>query len=161
MNNRELSDCRAKTKDLIIRSADQQSVGQQTVGQYDGSNKTDYQQKNNSIDLSYEIADKNVNNQRLTIYKEDEMTNNLDSLTKKYQQSQNVRNDPYDQLIETKDVLIENLKKEIIRLDRELVDRTIIYNEKIEQQRFEHKKELQKLRRECVKKIKESMMKKE
>jgi len=156
MNNRELSDCRTKTKDLIIRSADQQ-----TVGQYDGSNKTDYRQKNNSVDLSYSITDKNVNKQRLTIYKEDEMTNNLISLTKKYQQPQNVKNDPYDQLMETKDVLIEDLKKEIIRLDRELVDLTIIYNEKIEQQRFEHKKELQKLRREYVKKIKESMMKKE
>jgi hypothetical protein len=146
MNNRELSDGR--------------TADQQTVGHYDNSNKTDYMRKHDSVDLSYSITDKNVNNQRLTIYKEEELTNNLISLAKKYQQPRNVQNDPYDQLIETKDILIEDLKKEIIRLDRELVDRTIVYNEKIEQQRFEHKKELQKLRREYVKKIKESMMKK-
>lgn len=58
----------------------------------------------------------------------------------------NDKNDPFDSMIDemisAKNLIIDDQKKEILKLKRELVDLTLIYNTKIEQLKQEHKKEL-------------------
>ena len=45
-------------------------------------------------------------------------------------------------MIDAKNLIINDLKKEILKFKQNLVDLTIVYNTKIEQLKQEHKKEL-------------------
>ena len=91
------------------------------------------------------------------IKKDEDMLNDFNSLTKKYSQFQNntTKKDPYAEIINSKDVMIEDLKKQLQKSGQDLIDLTLLYNNKIESLRIEHKKELCILRSEYMKKLKD------
>ena len=71
----------------------------------------------------------------------------LVSIHHRSDQQNNVNeNDPFDsmmdEMIDAKNLIINDQKKEILKLKQNLVDLTLVYNTKIEQLKQEHKKEL-------------------
>jgi len=62
--------------------------------------------------------------------------------------------DPFIELVESKNDIINELKQEILRLKQEIVDLTLLYNLKIENLRQDHKKELYAQYKEFLKKLK-------
>ena len=84
----------------------------------------------------------------------------LNSLTKKYQQYNekiyDQMHDPYIELVESKDDRIEELKIKNDELKQELIDLSILYNEKIEQIRIDHRKELHSQHKEYLKQLKKN-----
>lgn len=74
-----------------------------------------------------------------------DLPSDIEKLSKKYihllQQPISI-SDPTQSIIESKNQLIQELQNEISILNQKIIDLTIHYNEKIEIQRMEHKKNL-------------------
>jgi hypothetical protein len=66
---------------------------------------------------------------------------NLNILKKKYQQYK-TNEEFYHPHIEEKNMIIDDLKEEISKLKKEMINLTLDYNKKIDDLRFTHKKEL-------------------
>lgn len=62
--------------------------------------------------------------------------------------------DPYEELIKTKNNTIEELKLEIATLKQKLIDQSLLYNEKIELLKTQHKMELLVQHKQYMKKLK-------
>ena len=94
------------------------------------------------------------------IKSEDTLFDDFNILTKKYQRYNekiyDQIDDPYIELIESKDVIIKELRSQIDELKQELVDVCILYNDKIEFLRFDHRKELHTLHKQYLKQLKKN-----
>jgi hypothetical protein len=93
--------------------------------------------------------------------KEELLVSDLNRMSKKYKQYQaNTLNgsgspsNPWTELMESKNNTINDLIQELAKAKQDLVDLTIVYNNKIELLRTEHKRELNFQHAECMKKIK-------
>ena len=121
-----------------------------------------------NIISKYNILEINPICQINDINQSEMIINDLDTLEKKYNRYNNsliqknlptvykskniIKNtDPYDELIQSKNVIIDDLKKENIRLKQEHIDLSIIYNNKIDMMRQQHRKELHNQYKEFVK----------
>ncbi len=67
---------------------------------------------------------------------------NLDDLTNKYKSLNKQTTNSYDDLIKSKDAQIMILTAKIKKLEQQLIDIALIYNEKIEEQKTQHKKDM-------------------
>ena len=121
-----------------------------------------------NIISNYNILEINPICQINDINQSEMIINDLDTLEKKYNRYNNsliqknlptvykskntIKNiDPYDELIQSKNVIIDDLKQENIRLKQEHVDLSIMYNNKIDIMRQQHRKELHNQYKEFVK----------
>jgi DNA repair ATPase RecN len=97
--------------------------------------------------------------QFVEINKKEDLLDDLDRLTKKYNMyNENGKKydpnlDEYSKMIKVRDTIIEEMKTEIALLKQQMMDITFQYNEKIEMLRTEHRKELHRLHTEYVKRI--------
>lgn len=111
----------------------------------------------NNIDINCQ----SFNTQYQEIKNEEDILNNFNIVSKKYQQYQNNQsnqtnrntNNLYNEIINSKEVIINDLKIDINNLNQKLINLTFLYNDKIEQLRIEQKKELYLLHAEYIKKI--------
>ncbi len=91
---------------------------------------------------------------------EDTFDDELNILTKKYQRyNEKIYdhiNDPYVELIDSKDVIIKELRSKIEELKQELIDVSILYNDKIELIRNDQRKELHTQHKEYLKQLKKN-----
>lgn len=84
------------------------------------------------------------------------LNDDIIQLEKKYKKNDNCEKyDPFNFLIEMKNDTIDDLKREINGLKQEIIDLTIIYNNKIENLRTQHKNDLYLQYKEYIKKCKE------
>ena len=82
-----------------------------------------------------------------------EVDTDLNHLTKKYKKLQENKTDFYDELINTKDDTIHDLNDEIEKLKENIDELALIYNDKIQYIREQHKKDLYTQHVKYVKKI--------
>lgn len=72
----------------------------------------------------------------------------------RYQQEREHPIDPYEELIESKNIEIDDLKHEITKLKQKFVDMSITYNSKIDRLRQDHRKELHSQHKKFMERIK-------
>lgn len=90
-----------------------------------------------------------------------ERNSRFDSRYGKYDQSDMIENleneqyvDPYEELIESKNITIDELKHENAHLKQKLVDLSILYNSKLDNLRQEHRISLHQQHKKFIEKIK-------
>jgi hypothetical protein len=77
-----------------------------------------------------------------------------DSRYGKYDEIDNRHVDPYEELIMTKNIEIDDLKNEILVLKQKFVDISLLYNSKIECLRQDHRKELHSQHKKFMERLK-------
>ncbi|VBB18504.1 hypothetical protein YASMINEVIRUS_967 [Yasminevirus sp. GU-2018] len=102
------------------------------------------------------IAQRNITpHQQIRDIREEELlVGSLTRLEKKYAMYKTETNQPRDEIslmLEERDSTIRELRSEIELLNQRLVDLSVAYNMKIEEQKTEHKQELHRLHAEFVK----------
>jgi len=91
---------------------------------------------------------KSVIEQRDRIINQEDQEEKLAKLVTKYENYKkepkyyNSKSDPFEEIIFQKNKLIDELNNTILKLKNDIVDLTISYNNKIDQLRSEHQKEL-------------------
>lgn len=133
--------------DINQIDTNQSNINQLNIEKINTDQITSIEDNRQSISPKQQIAD---------IKKEEALIGDLNRMSqkyKRYQRENNNNNDECADLIKEKDFIINDLKKEIDELKQKNIDITVLYNTKIENIKFENKKELHRLHSEFANRL--------